>query len=308
MKVYKFLFILIVVLLSNMQLFSQQVVDSLYNPQISDKAYPNQDGTVIYIDEGHNNFHTKEGRYLSFTKILELDGYQVKSYDKVFNDDNLKEVVILVIANALPDSIRNPITTPTASAFTKNEIRSLKKWVKNGGNLYLIADHMPFAGAATALANEFGFEFYDSFVMYSSEDGIIDFNKKKGTLSDGFITNGRNLKEEVNQIRTFTGQGFKIPENAKSILKLDESQSVFLVDTMWVFNEKVERFPAKNLSQGAVMNLEKGKIAVFGEAAMFTAQLAGRDRIKVGMNTKEAEENYQLLLNIVHWLDDKLDK
>lgn len=40
---------------------------------------------------------------------------------------------------------------------------------------------------------------------------------------------------------------------------------------------------------------------------MFTAQLAGVDRIRVGMNTKEVEENYQLLLNIVHWLDDKLE-
>ena len=308
MKEYKFLLILLLVLSSDMKLFSQQIVDSLYNPQISDKIYPNQDGTVIYIDEGHNNFHTREGRYMSFTKILELDGYQVKSYNKIFNDDNLKGVAILVIANALPDSIRNPITIPTESAFTKDEIRSLKKWLKNGGRLFLIADHMPFAGAAAELANEFGFEFYDSFVMYSSEDGIIDFNKKKGTLSDGLITRGRNLKEVVNQIRTFTGQGFKIPQNAKSILKLDESQSVFLVDTMWVFNDKVKHFPAKNLSQGAVMNFEKGKIAVFGEAAMFTAQLAGRDRTRVGMNTKEAEENYQLLLNIVHWLDDKLEK
>jgi len=307
MKVYKFLLILLLALLSNAKLFSQQVADSLYNPRISNKIYQNQDGTVIYIDEGHNNFHTKDGRYTSFTHILELDGYQVKSYDKIFTDDSLKEVTILVVANALPDSIGNPIIIPTESAFTKSEIRSLRKWVENGGRLYLIADHMPFAGAAAELANEFGFEFYDSFVMHSSEDGIIDFNKEKGTLSDCFITNGRNLDEAVNQIRTFTGQGFKIPQNAKSILNLDESQSVFLVDTMWVFNDKVKHFPAKNLSQGAVMDFEKGKIAVFGEAAMFTAQLAGADRIRVGMNTKEAEENYQLLLNIVHWLDDKLE-
>jgi len=291
-----------------MKLFSQQVADTLYNPMISDKMYPNQDGTIIYIDEGHNNFHTKEGRYMSFTNILELDGYQVKSYNKIFNDDNLEELAILVIANALPDSVSSPITIPTEGAFTKDEIRSLKKWVNNGGALFLIADHMPFAGAAAELANEFGYEFYDSFVMYSSEDGIIDFDKKKGSLSDGFITSGRYLQEEVNQIRTFTGQGFNIPANATSILKLDESQSVFLVDTMWVFNDKVKHFPAKNLSQGSVMTFEKGKIAVFGEAAMFTAQLAGSERTKVGMNTIEAKENYQLLLNIVHWLDDKLEK
>jgi hypothetical protein len=39
---------------------------------------------------------------------------------------------------------------------------------------------------------------------------------------------------------------------------------------------------------------------------MFTAQLAGQKKIKVGMNTKLASENHQLLLNIIHWLDRKI--
>jgi len=307
MKVYTYLLILFLVLLNILSLHSQQIADSLYIPSISSKIYPNQDGTIVYIDEGHNNFHTKEGRYSSFANLLRLDGYQVESYNSTFNEKKLKEVDILVIANALPDSISNPITIPTESAFSKNELSVLKNWVKKGGSLFLIADHMPFAGAAFELAKEFGFEFYDSFVMYSSEEGIIDFEKNKGTLSDNFITKGRSLNENVSQIRSYTGQGFKLPNNAMSILNLDESQTVYLVDTMWVFNDKIDQFPAKNLSQGAVMNIEKGKIAIFGEAAMFTAQLAGSDRTKVGMNTKEAEENHQLLLNIIHWLDDKLE-
>lgn len=53
------------------------------------------------------------------------------------------------------------------------------------------------------------------------------------------------------------------------------------------------------------MKLGKGKIAFFGEAAMFTAQLAGRNQFKVGMNAKGAEENYKLLLNIMTWLSNK---
>jgi len=36
---------------------------------------------------------------------------------------------------------------------------------------------------------------------------------------------------------------------------------------------------------------------------MFTAQLAGENRRKVGMNADYAPRNYKLLLNIVHWLD-----
>ncbi len=42
------------------------------------------------------------------------------------------------------------------------------------------------------------------------------------------------------------------------------------------------------------------------EAAMFSAQLAGPDKVKAGMNHEIAKENYQLLLNIIHWLDEKI--
>jgi hypothetical protein len=35
---------------------------------------------------------------------------------------------------------------------------------------------------------------------------------------------------------------------------------------------------------------------------MFTAQLAGIQRLRVGMNAPEASQNHQLLLNIMHWL------
>jgi len=51
----------------------------------------------------------------------------------------------------------------------------------------------------------------------------------------------------------------------------------------------------------------EGRIVVFGEAAMFSAKLAGPGKIKAGMNHEMAEENHQLLLNIVHWLDGKID-
>ena len=46
----------------------------------------------------------------------------------------------------------------------------------------------------------------------------------------------------------------------------------------------------------------KGRVAVFGEAAMFSAQLAGPERRPVGMNKPEAPQNPQFLLNLIHWL------
>ena len=80
-----------------------------------------------------------------------------------------------------------------------------------------------------------------------------------------------------------------------------------LPDTAWVFNDQTTKFNVKGWSQGAYKKYGKGRIVVFGEAAMFTAQIAGPRKSKMGMNNEVAPENYQLLLNIIHWLDGKLE-
>ncbi|WP_106792578.1 hypothetical protein [Aquimarina sp. Aq78] len=294
---------LIICLLTISHLFSQQIPDTIYSPEITVKMYPKKPGTTIHIDQGHHNFHTKNNRFLPFAKLVSKDGYKVTGFEGKFAKDKLKDLKILVISNALSENSRPPFVAPTESAFSKNEINNVKEWVKNGGSLFLIADHMPFAGASANLAKAFGFTFYDGFVMDPDDKGIFDFSRKNKMLSHNMITNGRNIKERINRIRTFTGQGFKTPEKATSILNLKKEYTVFMTDTMWVFNEKTPRISAENLSQGAVLEYGKGRIAVFGEAAMFTAQIAGRDRVKVGMNSAEAAENYQLLLNLIHWLD-----
>jgi len=80
-----------------------------------------------------------------------------------------------------------------------------------------------------------------------------------------------------------------------------------LRDTAWVFNKKTHKFNVEGWSQGAYRKYGKGIIAIFVETAMFTAQLAGPQKIKMGMNNEAASENYRLLLNIIYWLDGKLE-
>lgn len=122
--------IILIVLILPYWLYSQQIADTTYNPIIQNPEYQIGKGSVVFIDEGHNNFHTKNGRYKAFSNLLERDGYNVKA---------------------------------CKDAFTKTEIEVVKKWVKDGGSLFLIADHMPMAGAAKDLAAEFGFEFTNGF-------------------------------------------------------------------------------------------------------------------------------------------------
>jgi hypothetical protein len=56
--------------------------------------------------------------------------------------------------------------------------------------------------------------------------------------------------------------------------------------------------------QGATVKIGRGRVAVFGEAAMYSAQEVLRDdgRLLMGMNRDDATQNPQFLLNVMHWL------
>ena len=303
--------IILSMLIANSWLFSQQIADTTYNPVIHNPEYDSGKGPVIFIDEGHHNFHTKNGRYKSFSNLLNRDGYVVRGYKGEFNKTKLAKGKILVISNALneinDENIGDYWILPNPSAFTKGEIKVVENWVSDGGNLFLIADHMPMGGAAKELALVFGFEFSNGFAIDTVSKSPSYFNLANTTLIENIITKGRDSTESVKQIVTFTGQAFKIPPDANPILVFNENYVNLLPDTAWQFHKYTRRINIKGWSQGAYKKYGKGKIVAFGEAAMFTAQLAGPEKIKMGMNKGIAKENYKLLLNIIHWLDGKLD-
>jgi len=109
-------------------LVAQQVPDLNFDPTIEYPAYPTGKGPVIFIDEGHNNFHTKDGRYLPFAKVLEKDGCVVMPYKGLFDEKSLSDGKILVIANALNEINVDNWTLPTPSAFSVEEIETGKRW------------------------------------------------------------------------------------------------------------------------------------------------------------------------------------
>jgi hypothetical protein len=277
---------------------AQQVADTLYSPHIEQPAYKIGIGSVVLLDEAHNNFHTLSGRFKPFAKILEKDGYTVLPSSAPFTTDALSKGKILVIANALHASNREQWNLPTPSAFTDEEIEIVNTWVKDGGSLFLIADHMPFPGAAEKLAASFGFKFYNGFAVQRGGKDIFTIDKG---LMPSTLTKGRNEKEIVTSLQTFGGQAFEIPGDAVPVIILSEDFEVKIPQAAWQFSKETETVDGKGLAQGAYMNYGKGRLVIFGEAAMFTAQLHGRN--KMGMNVKSASQNAQFLLNTIHWLD-----
>src|SRR5687768_14050180 len=97
---------------------AQQVSDTTFNPRIAQPAYAEGRGPVVLIDEAHHNFHTAEGRYLAFARLLRRDGYVVRSNKVPLTRSALDGARVLVIANALHERNQTDWDLPTPSAFS----------------------------------------------------------------------------------------------------------------------------------------------------------------------------------------------
>jgi len=285
--------------------WGQQVPDTAYSPVIESPAYAPGSGPLVFIDEGHNNFHTRGDRYLPFARLLERDGYVTEGYTGSFEAGKLSKCRILVISNALNAANVTQWYKPVLPAFTAEETETVRRWVEAGGSLFLIADHMPMGGAAAEMAAAFGFGFTDGFAGDTARSGPALFTRAEGTLADNIVTNGRGAGERVDSIYSFTGQAFTIPPDARPLLTFDDRHLLLLSDTAWVFDKSTVFKHITGWSQLAFMEYGRGRVVMSGEAAMFTAQLAGPQQYKAGMNSPFAKRNYQLLLNIIHWLDGR---
>jgi hypothetical protein len=286
---------------------AQQLADTSFKPPIANPAYRSGFGLVVLLDEAHFNFHTAEGRYKPFAELLRRDGYVVKASALPFRKASLKDGQILVIANPLAERNRTDWSLPTPSAFSDEEIKAVRDWVSSGGSLFLIVDHMPFPGATEKLALAFGLRFSNGYAIDEKAQGPMLFKRSDGSLKDHPITRGRKDAEKVDAVATFTGSAFQVDGEVQPLLILGSTVRSFLTSVAGQITDETPRTPVNGWYQGAVMRFGKGRVSVFGEAAMFSAQLAGPNRNPMGMNAPIAAQNPQFLLNVMHWLSGKLE-
>ena len=80
-----------------------QAADPDFRPEVARPAYRGE-GPVVAIDRAHHNFHTADGRFAPFARLLRADGYRVIDQAAPFSAEGLAGIGVLVIANALgPD-------------------------------------------------------------------------------------------------------------------------------------------------------------------------------------------------------------
>lgn len=280
---------------------------SLYDPEIDNPSYPYNKGPLIHLDEGHHNRHTYGGlgSFIAFKRVLSKDGYQVSSFKDQLTARNLKEIRLLVISCAQNEKNLWPDWyNPTYPALKRSEVEAILNWVEQGGSLFLIIDHHPFPGAVQELAMKFGFRLYNGH----AEDTLRYpgyYHRANNSLHSNIITEGRDPSERIDSIITFSGSAIRIPDDASPIITFNEGWVQWLPDTAWNL-EDVEPESISGLAQGAYMNYGRGKLVIFADANMFSAQDTDWGG-KMGFFDPDAKYNYKLLLNIIHYLDGLLD-
>ncbi|MBZ5498854.1 MAG: hypothetical protein LAP85_20855 [Acidobacteriia bacterium] len=282
---------------------AQQEADPGFDSKVARPAYTTTHPRVLF-DEAHNNFHTATGRYKPFADLITSDGYQVTPNKAKFSKGVLNGYTILAISNALGAPAMNSPEAANA-AFSEEECDAVRDWVQAGGNLLLIADHAPMGAANERLSLRFGVEMSKSFtadpVNHDNEtdnEGFITYNRDDGSLGDHAVTRGRDANEKVSNVIVFTGQSLKGPEGSVAFLRL-AATAVDVVPTPQ--GQIGKTTSAAGRAQGVALKFGKGRVIVLGEAAMLSAQLAGPQRMKFGMN-RPGIDNHQLALNIMHWL------
>ncbi len=308
---------------------AQQVADSAFHYAGPEPAFAAGSGPRACIDGAHHNFHTMDGRYLAFATLLRDDGYQVQANTEVFAPESLGECDIVVISNAVAEANAEDRSYPHGSAFARAEITALLDWVLGGGSLLLIVDHAPWPGANGDLGVLLGAHMLDAYVgmeifgepdeealsgaaeLYGvTIDRLLEAIGEPGGLGEHAIVTGRNPSETVSAVTTFTGHAFYPSIQMEPLLVLGPDAmggAPLVMNLTDVGPEATPTFPVGGWLQGGAVRVGQGRAVVLGEAAMCTAQLAGPQRVPMGMNNPAAPQNAQFCLNVVHWLSGLLD-
>lgn len=271
-----------------------QRADVSFNAKVSHPAYTTTHPRVI-IDEAHFNFHTASGRYKPFADLVANDGYAVVPGRQQFSRASLKDVAVLVIANALgAEEMGDP--SAAKPAFTDEECDAVRDWVKEGGSLLLISDHPPMGSAAADLAQRFGVMMSQGVTRDPKNSGDapaqLIFSRANKLLEDHAITRGRDHSERLERVMTFTGQSLIGPSGSVTFLKLGDTAADQI---------KGQSVSVAGHAQGLALTFGKGRVVVLGEAGELSAQVVGPTRRPMGMN-RTGIDNRQMALNIMHWL------
>lgn len=282
---------------------AQQAPDSEFRFANANPAFAVGTGPRVCMDLAHNNFQSaarNPGTYQPLGELLHGDGYRVRESQDSLTAETLKGCDLLVIAAAYGANDRY-WSYPRVSAFTRAEIMSLYRWLRDGGGLLLITDHTPAPGAAAELGQLLGVIVMDGLARLRSDTFPDVFARTRGEVVEHAVFRGRGKPERVDSVATFHGQAFRASSAWSPLLQFGAASTGYMpfVDiprTQW------PHFSLDGWLHAAARSVGKGRVVWLGEVSTCTA-LHG----PLGMNHPTATQNAQFCLNVIRWLSRLLD-
>lgn len=278
-------------------------------------AYNDGHGPVVAIDEAHKNTHTYGSReFQGLVKLLQADGYRVRPFTAAITKESLKGIDVLIVSN--PGGWQRP-----DDSLSDAEIKALTQWIRAGGSLLFVLDHMPFPVNAAKVASGLGItvwqngyarvdlpdsrsvgniifwraEFFpggEATIAATGPGGGTGYQGADAVLAKHRITEGRDSTERVRKVATFVGSAFKVSSGWETLLTLPRRAISFTPpltpNAIPPITKDTPRTPVAGWQQGAVRKMDKGRLAVFGETGLFSAG--------------PAADNRQFVLNVMRWL------
>lgn len=269
-------------------------------------AYPPGAGPLIALSN-HNSPMVQRGAFDPLLRLAATDGFRAERRDGELATVVAAQPAVLILANAHAGNFADFPAIEPPSAFSDGDIAAVRRWVEEGGGLLILADHAPFGGGASALAAAFGFTFLNGHAVEAraAAEGTvrvnIEFTAGNGLATGHPVTDGSTGRAPVGRFFAFGGQAFIPPDGATTLLTIPDGwQAVFSYRIRAELNS-APRIDASGMAQGAAMDYGSGRVAVFGEAGGFTAQVLD-GTLRFGFNSREGAENPELVLSVLRWL------
>jgi hypothetical protein len=271
-------------------------------------------GPIVAVDEAHKNTHTiSTPSFRGLVQLLRADGYQVQAFAERITRTSLAHIDILLLSG--PGGWLGP-----EDALSDQEVAHLIEWIKAGGSLLLILDHMPAPRNSGNLTVALGItSWHNGYAMVETPDSLIGpiifwrsdflplgatdvgptgpgggrgYQGPEALLAKHGITEGRIPQERVQRVASFTGSAFQPPSEAEPLLTMPRGAvSLMPPETAGELPDitsQTPRVPVGGWIQGAVMKRGQGRVALFGETGLFSGG--------------PAADNRQFVLNVLHWL------
>ena len=311
-----YLTIAVILLLNSCQGYVVPTYSESSDPLVDDTVRP-----VIVFAEGHNNFgDDRDSSNAEMEQFLAREGFELRQYMGEITREALQGVSILHTDNALAPENQNELdwTLPTPSAFTPEEISIIYDWVHDGGSLLMVIEHMPFGGSYEDLAKAFNVETSNGFAVdkrllngYSEETiddaGWFVFRQDNGALGDHPILTGRQPHERIAFLATDVGSAFRLPNCAVSLMTFGSDAISLEPSVSWKFDPMTPRRSVSGWSQGGVMKVGKGRLAVLGDNFLNIppSQLAP-PYLESEKEAVFGVYNPQFTVNVYRWLSGQL--